>query len=162
MKCEKCHMNEAIVFIKQTINGESLEMNLCESCAAEQEQPLSDDTFSFQQFLGGFMDSEQNQTQTETCPTCGMSLQDFKRSSKLGCAECYRKFADDIRPIARRLHGTARHNGKVPGRIGQEVQHKKLLGQYESQLKIALMKEDYEGAALYRDKIKELKGDDLL
>jgi len=48
MKCEKCHNKEATVFIKQTINGESLEMNLCETCAAEQEQPLIDDTCSFQ------------------------------------------------------------------------------------------------------------------
>jgi len=110
------------------------------------------------------MDSgqDQNQTQARTCTSCGMSLEYFKRTSKLGCAQCYAAFADDIRPIARRLHGTSRHNGKVPGRIGQEVQHKKLLEQYEGQLKIALMKEDYESAALYRDKIKDLKGSDLL
>lgn len=162
MKCEKCHVNEATVFMTQKINGESLEMNLCESCAAEQEGPMLDEAFSFQQFLSGFMDSPQAKVEAKVCPHCGMSLKDFKQSSKVGCAQCYATFAQDMHPIVRRLHGTAKHNGKVPGRIGAGAMHQKRLEDYESRLKIALMKEDYESAAYFRDKIRDLKGRDDL
>lgn len=163
MKCEKCHVNEATVFITQNINGESREMNLCESCAAEQEQPLFDEAFSFQQFLTGFMENSQPSNPTSAqmdivlCPGCGMSLQDFKQNSKVGCAKCYKTFGSHLYPVVKRLHGTVRHTGKVPGRIGEDVKAQQLLEQYEGQLKIALMKEDYESAARFRDKIRELK-----
>ena len=164
MKCEKCHINEATVFITQNINGVSREMNLCETCAETYEQPISDEALSFQQFLSGFMESGKSATSSSVvmCPRCGMSLKDFKKYSKVGCAQCYETFEDHLTPVVKRLHGTVHHTGKVPGRIGQEVQSKKLLEQYESQLKIALMKEDYEKAAIYRDKIRELnRGEDL-
>lgn len=164
MKCEKCHINEATVFITQSMNGEVVEMNLCETCAEAYEQPMVDEALSFQQFLSGFVETNKNATDTSTlaCPGCGMSLQDFKRHSKVGCVQCYSTFKDHLYPVVKRLHGTVHHTGKIPGRIGQEVQFKKKLEQYESQLKISLMKEDYEKAAIYRDKIRDIKrGDDL-
>lgn len=159
MKCEKCHKNEATVFITQSRDGEVIEMNLCEKCAEAYEQPMMDEALSFQQFLSGFVETGKNTADTSTlvCSSCGMSLQDFKRHSKVGCTECYGTFRDHLYPVVKRLHGTVHHTGKVPGRIGHEVQYKKQLDQYESQLKISLMKEDYEKAAIYRDKIRDLK-----
>ena len=35
MLCEKCKKAEATTHIRQNINGEVAEMNLCENCAAE-------------------------------------------------------------------------------------------------------------------------------
>lgn len=164
MKCEKCHEREATVFITQNINGEVLEMNLCEICAGELEQPILDDSFPFQQFLTGFIGNVKagESTDVVTCANCGMSLQEFKRHSKVGCAQCYMTFNADLMPIIKRLHGTVHHSGKVPGRISSLMKNKKTLDYYESQLKVALMKEDYEEAARFRDLIRELKrGDDL-
>ena len=159
MKCEKCHEKEATVFITQNINGEILEMNLCESCAAEQDQHLLDEEFSFKHFLTGFIDGRENGQveQTFRCPNCGMSLMDFKRHSKVGCAQCYSEFSNHLLPVIRRLHGTAKHTGKHPARVGALVNTKKQLEDFESRLKVALMKEDYEEAARFRDKIRDLK-----
>jgi protein arginine kinase activator len=36
MICQKCHQNEATVFISQTINQETTQMHLCAQCAGEQ------------------------------------------------------------------------------------------------------------------------------
>lgn len=163
MKCENCHINEATVFMTQNINGQVVEMNLCETCA-EIYEPVIDEALSFQQFLSGFMETGESSKAISVvvCPGCGISLKDFKRHSKVGCAQCYTTFEEHLIPVAKRLHGSAHHTGKVPSRIGHDVQSKKQLERYESQLKISLMKEDYEKAAMYRDKIRDIKrGEDL-
>lgn len=152
------------MFITQYINGDPIEMNLCDTCATEMEQPMLDEGLSFQQFLTGLMHSSKNNQQQDihVCKTCGMSLQEFKRNSKVGCADCYKNFAEDLLPVVKRLHGTAKHNGKVPGRINAESKSQKALEHLEGQLKIALMQEDYEQAAILRDRIRDLKRGDAL
>ena len=164
MKCEKCHERDATVFISQNINGEVIEMNLCEVCASDIEQPFLDESLSFQQFLTGFIGNDRSGSTEEVtvCPSCGMSLNEFKRHSKVGCAQCYDTFTLELLPAVKRLPGTVHHNGKVPGRIGAEVKSKKTLELYESQLKVALMKEDDEEAARIRDLIREMKRGDAL
>lgn len=164
MKCEKCQKNDASVFITQDINGEHKEMNLCESCAIEYEQPVIDQALSFQQFLTGFIESNKTgaQSVTDSCPTCHMTLKEFKRNSKVGCGQCYKAFDGHLMPIIKRLHGTTHHTGKVPGKINEEVKSQKNLAHFEGQLKVALMKEDYEKAAYYRDMIRSLKRGDQL
>ncbi len=164
MKCEKCHERDATVFITQNLNGEVMEMNLCEVCASEMDEPILDEGLSFQQFLTGLIRSGQKDTNEDVmlCPNCGMSLEEFKRHSKVGCAQCYPTFKEDLRPVVKRLHGSVHHTGKVPGRIGEVVKHKQTLENYERQLRVALMKEDYEEAAKYRDLIRDLKRGDGL
>ena len=164
MKCEKCHINEATVFITQKINGETVEMNLCDTCAVALEQPIIEDGLSFEQFLTGLMVNNKSNQQHDVhvCNTCGMSLQEFKRNSKVGCADCYKNFGEELLPIVKRLHGTVEHNGKVPGRINAETQSQKNIELLEGQLKVALMQEAYEQAASLRDRIRDLKrGEDL-
>lgn len=164
MKCDKCHINEATVFITQTVNGETLEKNLCESCAEEENQQMFEDGLSFQQFLTGFIDGKSNNDKDEVvvCPGCGMTLMDFKRYSKVGCAQCYITFYSHLQPIIKKLHGTAQHTGKFPRRIGAKYQVQKKMTNLESQLKVALLSEDYEKAVLLRDEIRDLKKEENL
>lgn len=161
MKCEKCHKNEATVFITQNINGDSMEMNLCESCAAESKNSLVGEGLSFQQFLSGLLETSKNYQRQNTqtaCPTCNMTMVEFKQNSKVGCADCYQTFAHHLQPIIKRLQGgTTLHTGKRPSRIDSNLQVKKQLAAYESDLKLCLMQEDYEQAAVLRDQIRNLK-----
>ncbi len=160
MKCEKCHMNEATVFITQNVNGETAEMNLCESCAKESENLIVDEELSFQQFLSGLLNKEKSANPNNgvvVCSNCGMSFPEFKKRSKVGCAQCYVTFNTQLQPIIKRLHGTSRHTGKLPGKLGASLKVKKKLEKFEAELKIALMKEDYENAAILRDQIRDLK-----
>ncbi|MCF8018112.1 MAG: UvrB/UvrC motif-containing protein [Vallitaleaceae bacterium] len=160
MKCEKCQQREATVYLNQTLNGETKEVHLCEVCAKENEGILFNDGLSFQQFLSGLLKnnkSPQIKSVDLTCPKCGMTFGDFKTKSKVGCAHCYKVFDTHLQPIVKRLQGSLYHTGKRPSKLNQKIQLQNKMETYESDLKIALMKEDYEQAAVIRDLIKDLK-----
>lgn len=160
MKCEKCHNHEATVYITQYVNGEAMEMHLCENCAAETSHNIVEEGLSFQQFLSGLIENNKNiarQANAPTCPSCGMSLIEFKKHSKVGCADCYRAFGNDLKPIIKRLHGTTRHTGKQPGRISESLTIRHQLEAMQEQLNQALVEENYEEAARLRDAIKAFK-----
>ena len=50
----------------------------------------------------------------KTCPNCGTTLEDFRRSGLLGCAECYSVFREEILSAVRHVQGKIRHTGKTP------------------------------------------------
>lgn len=165
MKCEKCHQNEATVFLTQTHNGETVEVHLCDACAKENEQAIFDDGISFQQFLSGLLEnnkSPQVKTHTFTCKSCGMSIADFKKNSLVGCADCYRTFLPYLRPIIKRLQSNVIHTGKRPCRQDESLKYKQRIEQFESELKIALMQENYEQAAILRDQIRDFRKEETL
>ena len=43
-----------------------------------------------------------------------MSYQDFTRTGKIGCSDCYKTFALALEPLLRRIHGSSTHIGKIP------------------------------------------------
>lgn len=160
MKCEKCRQNEATVFITQMVDGVAEEKHLCEACANKEEKIEFSNGLSFQQFLGGLIKnhkSSQIQRNELKCPKCGMSINDFKRNSKVGCTKCYSTFEDYLVPIVKRIQSNIIHTGKRPKKLDKKLQQKYILEKSQSELKIALMKEDYELAVLLRDQIKVLK-----
>lgn len=162
MKCEKCNQNEATVYMTKTYNGETVEMHLCDTCAKENESLFFDDGISFQQFLSGLLDHSkpsQNKQNIITCKSCGMSIEDFKRTSLVGCADCYRTFEGYLKPIVKRLQSNTIHTGKRPSHVDESLKIREKLMRLERELKIALMEEDYEQAAVLRDSIRELRGE---
>ena len=48
----------------------------------------------------------------DACARCGATLQDFRESGRLGCAECYQAFEVPLRDLLRRLHGSTHHMGE--------------------------------------------------
>lgn len=49
------------------------------------------------------------------CPRCGTTIDDFRRTGLLGCAECYRVFREEILLTLRRVQGNhTRHEGGIP------------------------------------------------
>lgn len=165
MKCEKCNVNEATVFVTKSYNGETMEMHLCDSCAKENESLFLDDGISFQQFLSGLLDNSKTnltKNQSFTCKSCGMSIEDFKRNSLVGCAECYHSFEGYLKPIVKQLQSNMIHTGKRPSHVDETIKVKEKIMRLESELKIALMEENYEQAAILRDSIRELRGEGQL
>lgn len=47
--------------------------------------------------------------QRPNCPGCGVSLQQLRQTSLLGCAECYRHFREDLLATIQRMQGTVQH-----------------------------------------------------
>ena len=49
------------------------------------------------------------------CPSCGMALEDYRRTGLVGCAECYRFFRRELTPAVKGIQGATAHTGKTPG-----------------------------------------------
>ncbi|KRQ86080.1 UvrB/uvrC motif protein [Caloramator mitchellensis] len=167
MLCQNCNQREANVHITKIVNGVKQEMHLCEECAKQKNEfnminPFNLATpMSFQNILEGFFEMmggvPQQIPEPVTCPVCHQSFDEFKRTGKMGCANCYRTFNNEITPIIKRVHGNINHTGKVPKRTGGILKIKRDIEKLKEELKIAIMNEEYEKAAKIRDQIKELE-----
>ena len=106
------------------------------------------------------------QGQNGALPKCGASFEEITESGKIGCMECYRVFHDRLLPTIHRIHGTAKHKGKIPGtaalRIVEPagkiaVVETSPLDKKRAELKAAIEKQDFERAAVLRDEIREME-----
>ncbi|EJO5349194.1 UvrB/UvrC motif-containing protein [Clostridium botulinum] len=167
MLCEKCNKNNATVHITKVVNGHKEEVNLCETCAKqEQGIKITDNldfmsSFSVQNILSNILDymnkpQEKSVSYEITCPHCGTTYNEFKMKGLLGCSECYKVFNDSIIPIIKRIHGSQDHTGKIPKKSGQYIIKQRKLHQLKEKLQICIKQEEYEKAAEIRDEIKAL------
>lgn len=141
-------------------------MHLCDECARKQEErgemPFSFGMpLSFQNILEGFFElpgiSDNRVEKQVSCPVCGMTFEDFRRTGFLGCSKCYEAFSEEMKPLIRRIHGNIQHTGKIPMRTGGALRTKSELERLKEELKSKVIKEEYEDAAKIRDRIKELE-----
>ncbi len=165
MICELCKQNEAIVHIKKVINGKITKLDLCEECAKNSHQLEFDSGISLQDFLKGLMSFAnkdisfiaQEMDTVPRCARCGLSYDELVESGRLGCTDCYSSFSKQLPSVLKRIHGNIKHEGKVPKTMKTENSLKKELDEYKEKLKNAIVAEEYEKAAEYRDKIKEME-----
>lgn len=166
MLCERCHKREAQVHIKYMKNGAVVEYHLCHQCAQEMSKqgmlPKIPMEFPFENFLGNLFPAEaQKQAGSVTegqgvktvCPRCGLDLDEFAKTGKFGCAACYDAFRPSVRQLLRRIHGSEIHRGSRPlaKSAAQPVDDLQTLRKL---LKEAVEKEEYERAAVLRDRIR--------
>lgn len=166
MLCQNCKQKPAQVHFTKVVNDEKMEIHLCEECAREHTPAGFDNPFSINNFFAGLLDipvgysikgTQIKQKAEYKCSACGLSFEEFKHSGKLGCAQCYTVFSDNITPILKRIHGNVYNSGKVPKRNGVTIKLKKEIELLREQLNTAVKQEEYEKAAQLRDKIKELE-----
>ncbi|MFO7264710.1 MAG: UvrB/UvrC motif-containing protein [Limnochordales bacterium] len=165
MLCEQCKQAPATVHITQVVNDVRREMHLCEQCAAQVtgDLGLSWPTFSFNKLLGGLLapDSVTGLAGAPAtggrCPNCGLSFADYRRMGLLGCSQCYETFDRQLEPVLRRLHGNTVHTGKVPLRQAGRLRIERELERLRQELQEAIGKEEYERAAVLRDRIRMLE-----
>lgn len=163
--CEECKMKPATVHFTQNIQGKKTEMHLCEECAAQKGNLFFniDSNFSIPNLLGSFLGYNLSGlkpvTSGQVCPNCKTNFNDIRHMGKLGCSECYLAFEQELEPTLRRIHGNSRHIGRVPLRGGGTYLIKKQIADLKNQLQIAVNNEEYEKAAVIRDKIKKLESE---
>lgn len=158
MICDTCGKRQATVHYTEIHNGEMTEMHLCEECARKKEIGFKPH-FSLADLLAGLGDFESTlplEVRKEKCPVCGMSLADFKKIGRLGCANCYTAFKNSLAPLLKRIHGRTIHTGKMAG-VVEKGAARSMLEKLKAALKEAISKEEFEEAARIRDKIKELE-----
>lgn len=167
MICQNCNFMEANVRFTQIINGNKAEMYLCENCAAEKGLKGIEIPFGINDFLSSFismnaMPSAQYMPAVKSiraCKTCGMEYDEFLKSGRLGCVNCYSTFGNKLNGLVKKLHGNVAHKGKVPGaKQGDEKKQPTQIESLKQMLTKAIEREEYEQAARIRDEIRKLEG----
>jgi protein arginine kinase activator len=166
MKCDKCKKNEATIHFTQVKEGEVVSLNLCHECAGKhgmkgvkfdsEVQPA----FSPEQKNAVLNDLAEpaGEDQAGSCQFCGSTLDDIKKSGRLGCGKCYFVFESQVDMLMRRIQGSSFHVGKRPGRTeNRAIDDQLRVRELKKRLNDAVKLENYEEAARLRDEILTLE-----
>src|SRR5438552_729701 len=100
MLCDICKQNVATVHLTQMVEGKTKKVDLCEGCSKAKgvDDPTGFSLADLLLGLGAAQEMEQASAGGELkCPHCGFTQADFKKTGRLGCAECYTTFAEGLR-----------------------------------------------------------------
>jgi protein arginine kinase activator len=122
MLCNNCGKREVEVLIKQVVNNEVHNLNLCRVCAEELgfiSPDIPSITISFS--LGEHdvvetkkakrirLEKRENVYDSLICSSCGMKYSDFRSSGLLGCSGCYEAFRFPLGARFQRDQGAESH-----------------------------------------------------
>ena len=160
MLCDICNKNKAVVHYAEVINGEIKKLNICEHCAKDKGFGV-EISFSLGDMLSGIIDDsskdiERMVAREEKCDSCDMKYEEFKKSGRLGCDQCYKSFEKNLIPILDTIHKHTRHKGKVPKEFKDRFVKIEKIRELNKKLKEAVENEEFEDAAILRDKIREM------
>lgn len=184
MLCERCKIREANIQYTEVVSGVKKEHHFCAQCAKEMDfgvyAAIFDGEFPIGKLLSGLLGIEDDNQGPDklhqiACPTCGTTYDAFVRDSRFGCSDCYSVFGPLMEDSIKQLQGSLLHTGKSP--VNQNIEslsesagktrgksikdetseEEKELSELDSRLKEALRFEDYETAAVCRDRIKEIR-----
>lgn len=157
MFCEKCGKNHATTHIKTVVNGIVREYNLCEICAKDFSYSGNTLTGMLASMFGDITNIS-GMVEQKQCPVCKCSFADIAKSGKAGCTECYKTFYSELLPYLKRVHGSTKHVGKVPNNAPLMAKPKaETIEDLRAKLSQLVIEENYEQAAIVRDKIKEME-----
>ena len=177
MICSNCKKNQANVFYKQNINGKKTEYNLCSECAEKLQNEgklefnipdpfeISDPFENFGSFFGlkpffssPALSSGRKQNGQKKCTLCGSTFEDLVNSGKIGCAECYKTFENELRPTIENIHGKEKYVGRKPLRFAEKESAESKIASLRKEMKKAISEENFERAAELRDEIRKTEG----
>ncbi len=171
MICQICQKNPASVHVTEIVETKAAdaaaaeavrevhEQHLCESCAATIDLPHAPALKKTPADIWKLLQISAQQTRKRggpSCPDCGMSLDEFRKKGRLGCARDYEVFKAHIGDLLERVHGARAHVGRVPGGSETDSLRSQRLTMLKQQLEDAIRAEAYENAARLRDEIKAL------
>jgi protein arginine kinase activator len=163
MKCEMCSKHNAIIQIQQIVNNKKRSVRLCEDCAKMLgilgEEPDDKSKLTIPNLFSNIFDGAKHEHvhSTKKCLRCGTTLRTIMTEQKVGCTDCYKVFGPQIEKIVHKVFGNTRHIGKFPKRFLMYKQFLQDINDLKKQLKTAVKDEDYENAAILRDKINNIK-----
>lgn len=157
MKCDLCD-KDAVVHLTQVVNGEMKEVHFCEEHAKEQGIDIHS-PISITDILMGLGQNQQGieHELSPSCPGCGMAREEFRKSGRLGCTECYKTFMAELAVAIKAMHHSTQHVGKIPAREGVQTRIKSQIARLQKDLDAAIVREDYEKAAQIRDQIHDAR-----
>lgn len=160
MMCEVCKKNKAVVHFINIVNGKKKHKMLCEECALKINNiSIGDELkeeWNFNKILNGLLDYMDNYKEDERieifCKKCGRTYKDFKESGICGCSECYKIFSEKYDFLEGK-----EHIGKIPKGKTERIKNKRNIYNLKVELKELIKNEEFEKAAVLRDKLKDLE-----
>ncbi|MBQ8533960.1 MAG: UvrB/UvrC motif-containing protein [Clostridia bacterium] len=153
MKCQKCNAAEATAYIKQNINGKVTEMHLCSDCAASLGyQGFHNVVNPFEIFSSVFSPERKSVSSAKRCSKCNISFAEIVKTGRVGCPDCYTEFGQELDPTIKKIHGNAKHLNNTHTTLQSD---EPTIEQLQNELQKAVEEQNYEQAAVLRDKIKE-------
>ena len=169
MKCDKCGAPNVVT--KIVIQGEkgSEELNLCPACFQQfikdhPEMKSGQMGKSLNDFLLGTLNlfnsdlkkdtphtHKPHHVMIKTCANCGNTLDRLNKSNRVGCAECYDIFSEEIDDT---LYAEIGNNCKTLDFNIQTNEEKIII--LEEKLNSAIKDEDFELASILRDELKKM------
>jgi protein arginine kinase activator len=161
-RCSRCGEREGVIDLTHVEGGEVRVDQLCAQCAAE--KGIHTAAAAADTPLGGLLAAIGGEAGlapadpadgAEACPRCGATLQDFRETGHLGCGDCYLAFAEPLRELLRRLHGSTHHTGMAyapPGAPPPPAEES--VEALREQLRRAVEAEAFERAAELRDRLR--------
>lgn len=159
MQCERCKESPATVHLTEFVNNEPVEHHLCERCFAEQEGSSGAGS-AFSKLLATVAPALAEMS-AHQCPACGLNYLMFRHSLRMGCQHDYRAFEEPLLPLLKEIHGDTRHCGKAPPGAGRREATRNRLASLKRRLDTAIAEENYEHAAVLRDRIGKLEDDGI-
>lgn len=160
MLCNVCGKADATIHLTEIINGQMLELHLCEVCGNEKEGGLKLQ-FSFNDLLLGLTDYSNlkagEKKEAAKCASCGLTYEEFSKAGRLGCPACYQSFGRVLYSLIKRVQKGTQHTGKRPGKAPDGAVNPADLRLLREQLRKAIEREEFEEAARVRDRIKQLE-----
>lgn len=168
--CELCGEEPATMHLLRVVDGSISHTHLCTSCAeqmaAEQQDGLAL-VLAVPSMLRGFGKTASADQQEATggstvnhdesfCGVCGTTLTDIKESGMVGCANCYKVFADHLEATIRQEAEPVEHLGKMPLRGSGDDSLRHEMMRLERMLRELVQHERFEEAAGVRDRLVEL------
>ncbi|MEZ6130111.1 MAG: UvrB/UvrC motif-containing protein [Planctomycetaceae bacterium] len=159
-KCRRCS-KPSTLHITEIHDGHAVAIHLCEGCAREyleddSEDGVHDPAADLAAKLEALVTGDDEESQTR-CPNCDLSFAEFREKGRLGCANCYEEFRDELMPLLENIHEESDHRGKRPNRTPGQTEDQYRLIQLRNQQRAAIEKEEYEAAATLRDEISALE-----
>lgn len=163
MLCEECGKNPATVSITVTTGNGVSTRRLCPECTKKMELSLvKGDIQSFissiMSVLGSNKEKKENTHEGLCCSACGLTYADFEHTGRLGCAQCYRDFSAQLKPMLQKIHGRTQHAGRTPAAFVPDPKDvlSARLTELRRQMDEAVSSENFEEAARLRDEIRAL------
>ncbi|MFC1704379.1 UvrB/UvrC motif-containing protein [Candidatus Omnitrophota bacterium] len=158
MLCDACGKTPATVHLTEIVDEQMTELHLCELCAKEKSVQM-EQQFGLADLLAGLTDIGKqikgvSKIKTQ-CSHCGITYEDFRKSGRLGCGECYSVFKKYLSSLLKKIHGSSQHTGKAPAKLSKSVKAKSDIQELRMKLSLAIQNEEFEEAAKLRDKIKD-------
>jgi len=150
--------NSKSFLVTKTENGEIAQKHVCEKCAYYEFDKSSHSKLESLMIVIENLASKYRSS--KKCNQCCATYEDLLEKSRFGCDQCYETFRKYALNMIEKCQIDVKHIGKKPKNfIAEEkaINVEDEINNLEKRIKAAVVVEDYEKAALLKEKIRLLK-----